>query len=178
MSRLVSQQMDEMDDDDDGARPLAESLLLAIADLLFCPEFTVQSHKRGGPVSNLSESLYHVYLASLLSCSWLNPLKFLVQFIFLLFIPLKDYRLTGPVVWGSSRSILDMYQGEWLIIFTLTWTSATDAMSSFLVHSAFCCCCMRVGFLTVRKLLIYSGTSGHDHNLFQNSGRDPNIIFP
>lgn len=34
-------------DDDDGARPLAESLLLAIADLLFCPEFTVHSHKRG-----------------------------------------------------------------------------------------------------------------------------------
>ncbi|XP_017316520.1 protein HID1 isoform X1 [Ictalurus punctatus] len=44
-------QMDEMDDDDDGARPLAESLLLAISDLLFCPEFTVQSHKRGGPDS-------------------------------------------------------------------------------------------------------------------------------
>ncbi|XP_053509839.1 protein HID1 isoform X4 [Ictalurus furcatus] len=43
--------MDEMDDDDDGARPLAESLLLAISDLLFCPEFTVQSHKRGGPDS-------------------------------------------------------------------------------------------------------------------------------
>nr|XP_043907621.1 protein HID1 isoform X1 [Solea senegalensis] len=37
---------DELDDDD-GARPLAESLLLAIADLLFCPDFTVQSHKRG-----------------------------------------------------------------------------------------------------------------------------------
>uniref|UniRef100_A0A673AQ19 Protein HID1-like n=1 Tax=Sphaeramia orbicularis TaxID=375764 RepID=A0A673AQ19_9TELE len=37
---------DELDDDD-GARPLAESLLLAIADLLFCPDFTVHSHKRG-----------------------------------------------------------------------------------------------------------------------------------
>ncbi|XP_035262802.1 protein HID1-like [Anguilla anguilla] len=34
--------------DDDGARPLAEFLLLAIADLLFCPNFTVQSHRRGG----------------------------------------------------------------------------------------------------------------------------------
>uniref|UniRef100_A0A3B5LTI1 Uncharacterized protein n=1 Tax=Xiphophorus couchianus TaxID=32473 RepID=A0A3B5LTI1_9TELE len=34
-------------DDDDGARPLAESLLLAIADLLFCPDFTVHSHRRG-----------------------------------------------------------------------------------------------------------------------------------
>uniref|UniRef100_A0A674AGZ5 HID1 domain containing n=1 Tax=Salmo trutta TaxID=8032 RepID=A0A674AGZ5_SALTR len=34
--------------DDDGARPLAESLLLAVSDLLFCPDFTVQSHKRTG----------------------------------------------------------------------------------------------------------------------------------
>ncbi|KAL0964839.1 hypothetical protein UPYG_G00329700 [Umbra pygmaea] len=32
--------------DDDGARPLAESLLLALADLLFCPNFTVQSHRK------------------------------------------------------------------------------------------------------------------------------------
>ncbi|XP_068606213.1 protein HID1 [Brachionichthys hirsutus] len=39
-------QTDELDDDD-GARPLAESLLLAVADLLFCPDFTVHSHKRG-----------------------------------------------------------------------------------------------------------------------------------
>ncbi|XP_016896198.1 protein HID1 [Cynoglossus semilaevis] len=37
---------DELDEDD-GARPLAESLLLAIADLLFCPDFTVHSHRRG-----------------------------------------------------------------------------------------------------------------------------------
>ncbi|KAJ8371356.1 hypothetical protein SKAU_G00113840 [Synaphobranchus kaupii] len=35
--------------DDDGARPLAEFLLLAVADLLFCPNFTVQTHQRGGP---------------------------------------------------------------------------------------------------------------------------------
>ncbi|MEQ2206115.1 cell wall biogenesis protein, partial [Xenoophorus captivus] len=34
------------DDDETEARPLAESLLLAIADLLFCPDFTVQSHKK------------------------------------------------------------------------------------------------------------------------------------
>ncbi|XP_068455413.1 protein HID1b [Clinocottus analis] len=34
------------DDDEDEARPLAESLLLAIADLLFCPDFTAQSHKK------------------------------------------------------------------------------------------------------------------------------------
>ncbi|XP_030229963.1 LOW QUALITY PROTEIN: protein HID1 [Gadus morhua] len=33
-------------EDDDSARPLAESLLLAVADLLFCPDFTVHSHKR------------------------------------------------------------------------------------------------------------------------------------
>uniref|UniRef100_A0A8C8BXL7 HID1 domain containing b n=1 Tax=Oncorhynchus tshawytscha TaxID=74940 RepID=A0A8C8BXL7_ONCTS len=37
------------EDNDDGARPLAESLLLAVSDLLFCPDFTVQSHKRAGP---------------------------------------------------------------------------------------------------------------------------------
>ncbi|XP_059804997.1 protein HID1 isoform X2 [Hypanus sabinus] len=35
--------------DDETARPLAESLLLAIADLLFCPDFTVQSHRKPGP---------------------------------------------------------------------------------------------------------------------------------
>ncbi|PNJ87720.1 HID1 isoform 12, partial [Pongo abelii] len=34
------------EEDDENARPLAESLLLAIADLLFCPDFTVQSHRR------------------------------------------------------------------------------------------------------------------------------------
>ncbi|XP_063077846.1 protein HID1-like [Engraulis encrasicolus] len=34
--------------DDEGSRPLAESLLMAIADLLFCPDFTVQSHKKPG----------------------------------------------------------------------------------------------------------------------------------
>ena len=42
--------MDE-DGDDEDARPLAESLLLAVADLLFCPDFTVQGHKKSGPVS-------------------------------------------------------------------------------------------------------------------------------
>uniref|UniRef100_A0A671YNA2 HID1 domain containing n=1 Tax=Sparus aurata TaxID=8175 RepID=A0A671YNA2_SPAAU len=46
-------------DDDDGARPLAESLLLAIADLLFCPDFTVHSHKRG-PVSDSVESMQSI----------------------------------------------------------------------------------------------------------------------
>ncbi|OWK57643.1 Protein HID1 [Lonchura striata] len=34
------------DEDDENARPLAESLLLAVTDLLFCPDFTVQSHRR------------------------------------------------------------------------------------------------------------------------------------
>lgn len=47
-------QADELDEDD-GARPLAESLLLAIADLLFCPDFTVHSHRRG-PVSAAAAS--------------------------------------------------------------------------------------------------------------------------
>nr|XP_020460250.1 protein HID1-like isoform X2 [Monopterus albus] len=37
--------------DDDEARPLAESLLLAIADLLFCPDFTIQTHKKSSPES-------------------------------------------------------------------------------------------------------------------------------
>ncbi|XP_061665509.1 protein HID1-like isoform X3 [Syngnathoides biaculeatus] len=36
------------DDDADGGRPLAESLLLAVSDLLFCPDFSVRSRKRGG----------------------------------------------------------------------------------------------------------------------------------
>ncbi|XP_005913863.1 protein HID1b isoform X1 [Haplochromis burtoni] len=36
-------------DADDEGRPLAESLLLAIADLLFCPDFTIQSHKKSSP---------------------------------------------------------------------------------------------------------------------------------
>ncbi|XP_030064185.1 protein HID1 [Microcaecilia unicolor] len=35
-------------EEDENARPLAESLLLAVADLLFCPDFTVQSHKKNG----------------------------------------------------------------------------------------------------------------------------------
>uniref|UniRef100_A0A3B5L4H7 Uncharacterized protein n=1 Tax=Xiphophorus couchianus TaxID=32473 RepID=A0A3B5L4H7_9TELE len=35
--------------DENEARPLAESLLLTIADLLFCPDFTVQSHKKNNP---------------------------------------------------------------------------------------------------------------------------------
>ncbi|XP_029312840.1 protein HID1b [Cottoperca gobio] len=39
----------DQDGDDDEARPLAESLLLAIADLLFCPDFTAQSHKKSSP---------------------------------------------------------------------------------------------------------------------------------
>ncbi|XP_041830912.1 protein HID1b isoform X1 [Melanotaenia boesemani] len=37
------------DVDENEARPLAESLLLAIADLLFCPDFTIQSHKKSSP---------------------------------------------------------------------------------------------------------------------------------
>uniref|UniRef100_A0A3Q2CV89 HID1 domain containing n=1 Tax=Cyprinodon variegatus TaxID=28743 RepID=A0A3Q2CV89_CYPVA len=40
-----SRGLDE-DVNENEARPLAESLLLAIADLLFCPDFTVQSHRK------------------------------------------------------------------------------------------------------------------------------------
>jgi len=40
------------DGDEEDARPLAESLLLAIADLLFCPDFTAQSRKKSGPVGS------------------------------------------------------------------------------------------------------------------------------
>lgn len=47
---FVRQNLEE-DDGEDEARPLAESLLLAIANLLFCPDFTVQSCKRNSPVS-------------------------------------------------------------------------------------------------------------------------------
>lgn len=32
--------------DDESTRPLAESLLTAVSDLLFCPDFTVESHCR------------------------------------------------------------------------------------------------------------------------------------
>lgn len=43
---------------DENARPLAESLLLAIADLLFCPDFTVQSHRKPGP--EIAEDLHSI----------------------------------------------------------------------------------------------------------------------
>ncbi|XP_053309020.1 protein HID1 [Spea bombifrons] len=39
---------DDDEEEEDGSRPLAESLLLAVANLLFCPDFTVQSHRRSG----------------------------------------------------------------------------------------------------------------------------------
>lgn len=52
------QRLDE-DDDEDDARPLAESLLLAVADLLFCPDFTAQSHKKNGQVSPSTRSVSH-----------------------------------------------------------------------------------------------------------------------
>lgn len=46
------------DEDDENARPLAESLLLAVTDLLFCPDFTVQSHRRSTVVSwNLNHEI-------------------------------------------------------------------------------------------------------------------------
>ncbi|XP_053727616.1 protein HID1b isoform X2 [Synchiropus splendidus] len=44
-------------DDDEDSRPLAESLLLAIADLLFCPDFTVNSHKKSNEQTEEIHSL-------------------------------------------------------------------------------------------------------------------------
>ncbi|KAM9832587.1 LOW QUALITY PROTEIN: protein HID1b [Neosynchiropus ocellatus] len=44
-------------DDDEDSRPLAESLLLAIADLLFCPDFTVNSHKKSNDQAEEIHSL-------------------------------------------------------------------------------------------------------------------------
>ncbi|XP_006145900.1 LOW QUALITY PROTEIN: protein HID1 [Tupaia chinensis] len=52
------------EEDDESARPLAESLLLAIADLLFCPDFTVQSHRRS--TVDLAEDVH-----SLDSCEYI-----------------------------------------------------------------------------------------------------------
>lgn len=53
------------DDDDDEARPLAESLLLAIADLLFCPDFTAQRNKRN-PVSSPRSGTFTSQIQSLI----------------------------------------------------------------------------------------------------------------
>uniref|UniRef100_A0A8C7QEB9 HID1 domain containing n=1 Tax=Oncorhynchus mykiss TaxID=8022 RepID=A0A8C7QEB9_ONCMY len=55
---------DEMDDD--GARPLAESLLLAMADLLFCPDFTVNSHRRGPDMQTIDSFTVMITLLRLL----------------------------------------------------------------------------------------------------------------
>lgn len=46
-----TQHLDEEEEDEEQSRPLAEALLLSIADLLFCPDFTVHSHDRSGPDS-------------------------------------------------------------------------------------------------------------------------------
>ncbi|TRY93317.1 hypothetical protein DNTS_029250 [Danionella cerebrum] len=48
-SRAAMEDLEE--EEEDCGRPLAESLLLALADLLFCPDFTVHSHRRGRPDS-------------------------------------------------------------------------------------------------------------------------------
>ncbi|XP_040924361.1 protein HID1b isoform X2 [Betta splendens] len=45
LATLCYKRLDEEGDEDE-ARPLAESLLLAISDLLFCPDFTVQTQKK------------------------------------------------------------------------------------------------------------------------------------
>lgn len=47
----TTQHLDEEDEEEDQCRALAESLLLSIADLLFCPDFTVHSHNKSAPDS-------------------------------------------------------------------------------------------------------------------------------
>lgn len=41
--------LDDEGEDEEQSRPLAESLLLSISDLLFCPDFTVQRHSKNCP---------------------------------------------------------------------------------------------------------------------------------
>lgn len=68
VTRLFIPQRLSEDDNDDEARPLAESLLLAIADLLFCPDFTAQSNKKNNPVSPPSSGT-HVWQTFVSRCS-------------------------------------------------------------------------------------------------------------
>uniref|UniRef100_A0A8C9ZTE2 HID1 domain containing n=1 Tax=Sander lucioperca TaxID=283035 RepID=A0A8C9ZTE2_SANLU len=49
--------------EDNEARPLAESLLLAIADLLFCPDFTAQSHKKNAEDIRSIDSCEYIWEA-------------------------------------------------------------------------------------------------------------------
>ncbi|XP_048846913.1 protein HID1-like isoform X2 [Brienomyrus brachyistius] len=49
---------EEVEDDEEDSHPLAESLLLALADLLFCPDFTVQSQLRGGGPDTAESTQY------------------------------------------------------------------------------------------------------------------------
>ncbi|KAK7919184.1 hypothetical protein WMY93_010468 [Mugilogobius chulae] len=51
LATLCYKHLDEEVEEEDQCRPLAESLLLSIADLLFCPDFTVHSHNKSGPDS-------------------------------------------------------------------------------------------------------------------------------
>ncbi|XP_023672323.1 protein HID1-like isoform X2 [Paramormyrops kingsleyae] len=48
VSGISQDRAEDVEDDEEDPHPLAESLLLALADLLFCPDFTVQSQLRGG----------------------------------------------------------------------------------------------------------------------------------
>lgn len=50
-SLCVLQRLDDDGEDEAEPRPLAESLLLAVSDLLFCPDFTVQQEKKSKSVS-------------------------------------------------------------------------------------------------------------------------------
>lgn len=54
----VFPQTEDVEDDEEDPHPLAESLLLALADLLFGPDFTVQTQLRGGSsVSTRNQTL-------------------------------------------------------------------------------------------------------------------------
>ncbi|KTF83463.1 hypothetical protein cypCar_00041468, partial [Cyprinus carpio] len=74
----VGKTVDESDDE--CTRPLAESLLTAISDLLFCPDFTVESHGRTSAVTlsilpNLAELLTNKIRFILLSLAEKHLLK-------------------------------------------------------------------------------------------------------
>ncbi|XP_019645532.1 PREDICTED: protein HID1-like isoform X3 [Branchiostoma belcheri] len=55
---------DSLNDEDGGSMPLAQSLLNALSDLLFCPDFTVAPNKKAGPET-------HEDLQSIDSCEYI-----------------------------------------------------------------------------------------------------------
>lgn len=143
--------MDEMEDDDEGARPLAESLLLALADLLFCPDFTVHSHKRGRPVSSALHLNYSIYTSAsslgessmmiLLSLFifWMHSHKHLIP-CNATFYEACSVWITGyPVFWLADQRA---YQWNW-----------PHRLGKALTFRQIC------RFSTVVTLIIFSGSS-------------------